>query len=268
MLKNRLYAAGWGEDSPSPDQLKEFFAQLASGRITKKRLQNFLNGINEDVPNHLTEDEKFAAHLLGLDKVYGYVDVSRVWGVDSIPGFEPTMPYSAKIFQQCAEENAFGADWRLVFLNGWSFNQLERKCGSAQTEYPVSINPVDKWYHREKNQKNSFYYKIVKPGYRLLDFRGRLPDVNLTRQNFEISKLGESYERAEEQVVAQACLSIYMIASQKESLLSDWYHLGKLENLDGVHLSVGSCEGGEIFIQRHTDPVGSNLMAVLSRKAS
>jgi hypothetical protein len=37
-------AAGWVSDSPTPAQLKELFAQIDSGRITKERLQIFLRG--------------------------------------------------------------------------------------------------------------------------------------------------------------------------------------------------------------------------------
>jgi hypothetical protein len=37
-------AAAWDTDSPSPAQLKEFFAQIERGRITHSRLQGFLRG--------------------------------------------------------------------------------------------------------------------------------------------------------------------------------------------------------------------------------
>ncbi len=36
--------AVWGKESPTPGQLKEFFAQIESGRVTNKRLQIFLDG--------------------------------------------------------------------------------------------------------------------------------------------------------------------------------------------------------------------------------
>ncbi|KKT82159.1 MAG: hypothetical protein UY12_C0014G0011 [Parcubacteria group bacterium GW2011_GWA2_47_8b] len=42
----KSYAAGWASDAPTPAQLKEFFAQIASGRVTGKRLQDFLRGID------------------------------------------------------------------------------------------------------------------------------------------------------------------------------------------------------------------------------
>lgn len=38
----KSHVAGWGSESPTPAQLKEFFAQIAQGRITKQKLQNLL----------------------------------------------------------------------------------------------------------------------------------------------------------------------------------------------------------------------------------
>ena len=39
---SKTHTAGWASDSPTPAQLKEFFAQIGSGRITKEGLQGFL----------------------------------------------------------------------------------------------------------------------------------------------------------------------------------------------------------------------------------
>jgi hypothetical protein len=38
----KSHTAGWVSDSPTPAQLKEFFSQVESGRITKRKLQGFL----------------------------------------------------------------------------------------------------------------------------------------------------------------------------------------------------------------------------------
>lgn len=40
----KSHTAGWASDSPTPAQLKEFFAQVESGRITGGNLQGFLRG--------------------------------------------------------------------------------------------------------------------------------------------------------------------------------------------------------------------------------
>lgn len=51
------HVAGWTSESPTPAQLKEFFAQVASGRMTGTRLQTALRGsltapVNYDDPDH------------------------------------------------------------------------------------------------------------------------------------------------------------------------------------------------------------------------
>ena len=43
-MAKKLHVAGWDEESPSPAQLKEFFAQIESGRMTGKELQALLTG--------------------------------------------------------------------------------------------------------------------------------------------------------------------------------------------------------------------------------
>lgn len=41
-------AAGWPSDAPTAAQLKEFFTQIETGRITKERLQTFLRRESRD----------------------------------------------------------------------------------------------------------------------------------------------------------------------------------------------------------------------------
>ena len=38
------HAAHWASEAPTPAQLKEFFAQIESGRVTRSRLQSLLRG--------------------------------------------------------------------------------------------------------------------------------------------------------------------------------------------------------------------------------
>ena len=45
MLKS--HASAWASDAPTPAQIKEFFAQVESGKVTKARFQKFLRGVSE-----------------------------------------------------------------------------------------------------------------------------------------------------------------------------------------------------------------------------
>lgn len=56
------HVVGWGLESPTPAQLKEFFAQIESGRITKEHMQAILSAKSVPMDSCLLsgkEDEKF-----------------------------------------------------------------------------------------------------------------------------------------------------------------------------------------------------------------
>jgi DNA-directed RNA polymerase alpha subunit len=61
---SQLRTAGWASDSPTPAQLKEFFSQIESGRITKARLQSFLRG-GDTLPYELVKN--FPIEALRVD---------------------------------------------------------------------------------------------------------------------------------------------------------------------------------------------------------
>lgn len=60
----KSHTAGWVSDAPTPAQLKEFFSQLESGRITKRKLQGFLRS------GQIFKNEDAARLILGDDIVF------------------------------------------------------------------------------------------------------------------------------------------------------------------------------------------------------
>lgn len=56
-------AARWGPDAPTPDQLKEFFAQVAARRITKDSLQEFMR--HGASPAMTSDEGEAAAPIVG-----------------------------------------------------------------------------------------------------------------------------------------------------------------------------------------------------------
>ena len=59
-MSKKSHAAGWASDAPTPAQLKEFFAQIESGRITQHRLQEFLRGSSAEFPVSLDYSQSLA----------------------------------------------------------------------------------------------------------------------------------------------------------------------------------------------------------------
>ncbi|MDO8715659.1 MAG: hypothetical protein Q7J73_02460 [Dehalococcoidales bacterium] len=80
MIKS--HATGWASDSPTPAQMKELFAQIDSGRVTKTRFQGFLR--NDEQP--VVEVKGRAAFQAFLDKELGSFGFSHWYEGDEIGG--------------------------------------------------------------------------------------------------------------------------------------------------------------------------------------
>lgn len=258
----KLHAAGWASDSPTPAQLKEFFSQIEAGKITKNSLQAFLR---DDFPvtGALTEAEQVALGILGTGKVFGYRDVARVWNV-ALPEIAPAIQFDEDVLRECAEDNQNGADWRLVYVNGLSLRQQEQVRGRNRKKQPC-FDPDYTWWL--DSDQDGWATQPVEAGYRLLDFSPRFRNTRWQAQEDVIRKLGDAFERAEEQVVSEACFSIYLIGGKKERLLSDWYHWGKLRSAGGCLVLVGAFVEFGFVVGGYWDVRYVGLLAVvLSRK--
>lgn len=73
--------ARWGPDAPTPGQLKEFFAQIASGRVTAVRMTPFLKGedgkstaiaVIAAIPSLFATPDEQIAHLRERNKACGF----------------------------------------------------------------------------------------------------------------------------------------------------------------------------------------------------
>lgn len=212
--------------------------------------------------NLLTRSEQMAASILGSNEVVGYRDVMNTWSI-TMPEVEPIMPFSEEILKQCAEENKKGADWRLVYVNGFSLRKQEEIRGRNRKNQPC-FDPDYIWWLEP--QQTSWAIQLVEAGYRLLNFEKNLYSMNWQTQESEIAKLGEKFERAEEQAVVEACLTIFMI--KKKRLLKDWYHWGRFQASGSGRVLVGRvAQGGFVVGYSWDDFCDSSLGVVLSRKS-
>lgn len=85
----KSHVAGWASDSPTPAQLKEFFSQIESGRITKRTLQVFLRD------KMVFVIEAIAHQILGDDIILP-VEIAEARGLfyskDQLRNFVDTIP--------------------------------------------------------------------------------------------------------------------------------------------------------------------------------
>lgn len=83
----KSHASAWASDAPTPAQIKEFFAQVESGKVTKSNLQKFLRG---DTPKGegvklLIEWQLFYKKHFDLDKDFSTLRIpERKEGFDRL----------------------------------------------------------------------------------------------------------------------------------------------------------------------------------------
>ncbi len=78
----KSHATGWVSDAPTPAQMKELFAQIDSGRMTKTRLQVALRNEQPQV-REIRGREAFRAFL---DKELGALGLSHWYEGDDFGG--------------------------------------------------------------------------------------------------------------------------------------------------------------------------------------
>lgn len=75
-MMKKSHVAGWTSESPTPVQLKEFFAQLEKGRITKSELQSFLRGENrDDIFALLNSWQTFYRDVFGIEADFSNLQI-------------------------------------------------------------------------------------------------------------------------------------------------------------------------------------------------
>lgn len=218
-----------GRKVATPRELRMFFSKLAHDKnLFSSLLDSALNRVG------LTAAERLAVEVLGEGKVLGYKDVCRVWQRDQLE-VEPTMLYTEEILTQAAERNQNGENWRLVYCNGLSLRDQLAVMGDNRKKQPCFDRDY-KWWR--EGQQDKWATKAIEPGYRFLDFSCGFTSMNWAKQNEAIAASGDQFARAEEQAVAEACFSNYLL-NGKERLLQGRYHWGHVQSAHDRLVCVG-----------------------------
>lgn len=232
-----------GRKIATPGELRMFFSKLAHDEnLFSSLLDSALNRVG------LTAAERLAVEILGEGKVLGYKDVHRVWQID-LPEDEPVMPYTEEILTLAAERNQNGEDWRLVYCTGLSLRAQLEVMGDNRKKQPCFDKDYTWW---RESQQDEWANKPIEPGYRLLDFSCSFTSMDWQAQNDAITASGEQFARAEEQAVAEACFSNYVV-NGKERLLQGRYHWGRLQPADGLLVCVGRFDDVGFFVGNYWD---------------
>ena len=253
-------AAVTGRKVGTPSELRAFFARLAHDeQLFREELDRVLGRTG------LTEAERLAVEIFGPDRVLGYRDISRVQKA-ALPDAEPVMSFTEDDLRECAKANAQGiANWRLAYVVGRSLRQEREIMGSNRKKQPCFDPDWTWWLERAQDP---WATSSVEPGYRLFDYTKRYSSTLWGDQETSITQLGENFERAEEQAVAEICFSNFLLSSTKEWLLNNWYHWGRLQAADGHHVYVGVFGQGGFRVAYYWDGAPrDDLGVVVARKS-
>lgn len=180
-------------------------------------------------------DERRAIDILGQDKVFLAAQVAGQWNTGLAQ--HPLILFSKKVLYKCARDNQAGnADWYLVYVLGLSLRKQRELRGTDRNKQPCFYN--DSWWMNHREDK--WAIQGIPSGYRLLNFKLQFLRRSWQEQEKDIAELGNKYERAEEQAVAEAFLSIFMV--RDERLMQGVYHWGRLLDSDGRCVFVGPFE--------------------------
>lgn len=178
--------------------------------------------------------------------------------------------YSEQTIQECIEDNQRnGADWRLIYALGLSLRE-QRNIQGTDTDNQPCFYDNGWWLDGEKQncEKKSIPYwaaQSAEPGYYLLNFNGQFGDKIWQKQNELIAQLGPNFTRAPETIVAEACLSTFLLTNER--LLKNWYHWGSFLGSGRGRVGVGEFGSGGFGV-RSVSPIYSDsfLRVVLARK--
>lgn len=240
-------------------EIGQKYEEVRSGRIRFEDYERFEREQWDALKfSELSQEEKKAADIIGLDKVIGHRDVTRAW-TNSVLIEDPIFPFSEEVLVQCAEENqVYGLDWRLFYIQGFSFCQMFEMRGQNWREMPCF-----KLIHKDQfNSRRKWVRQTIDPCYFLLDFSSRFFYLNWYQQETTIDA-SRIYQRTPGQVVAEACFTAYMVSNIW--ILKDCWHWGISED-QGLYQVVGNFNDGLCVDYFSGDCVCEDLGVVLSRQ--
>ena len=167
---NKSHATGWTSASPTPAQIKEFFAQIESGRITKRKLQGFLRtntamkneGVARDImgddiifPDEIAEVRGFSyteAQLKQLSDIMPTADVMQ-WCKENGFALMPTPPEAMFLL----DIRALKADHFYSKTGGWYGEDKQKFARDDKTSFGwimIKKTPVDKSTSKDWDEQN------------------------------------------------------------------------------------------------------------------
>ncbi len=206
-----------------------------------------------------------ALTILGVSKMLTDEESAKAWGVSKV---SPTIRYTEHALRAAANANACSeADWRLVYVNGFSLREQRHLLGTDPKQQPC----FDQSYTWLLSKERDVWAAVSRPaGYYLIDFHGRFDSISWIDQELLIEQFGNdfSFERADETIVSEAVLTIFKVTGER--LMENWRHWGRTLDHDRERVYVGEFDhaGWHVFTCHPGEHTHGDLRVCLSRKFS
>ena len=166
-----------------------------------------------------------AIEILGEKKVITAEQSAKAWELQ-VPA-DMMIRYSERTLRKCAEQNSSGkADWRLIYINGFSLWRQSEIHGFNANEQPC-FYIFDPSYDCPWLRPYELFWtgKEHEAGYYLINMMPQFNDMTWEDQEQAISDLGQEYSRCQEAIFGEALLTIFLV-NDHERIAEDWYHWG------------------------------------------
>ena len=204
--------------------LKKVAELLKSGKPAFERRKPFVRALKILGERRVFTPERVAEALNPLRKRAGLQPLVPPQGV--------AIPYSDEVLKKHVDGR-----WLLIYSYGLSLREQRQMVGTDTNQQPCFYKEWD-WFL--KSAEDHWAGKGVKPGWYLVSLEGRYGSQAWQSQEESIQKeFGSDYERADEHLMGEVCLSAYLI-NNGERPLKDFYHWGKALGSGGYRVHVGS----------------------------
>lgn len=220
---NKLHAAGWDLNAPTPAQLKEFFAQVENGRITKERLQMLLRG-EIYYSTYPTPSQKRARDIMGKN-YFGVEEAIKHFGVN------PTKQRLAALAEILYTEGTleeYRDTYNLVAIFPFSILDIRGK-----VESKLFLSHEKAWYNKE-----FFAQERGEVGWWLIR-KAPVPNSILKTWDEQQALLAKNEETPKARVMVYAIISHYLATGER---LFDGIHV-RCPDIDsgGNRVAIENC---------------------------
>ncbi|MFO8113007.1 MAG: hypothetical protein R6T92_10910 [Desulfosalsimonadaceae bacterium] len=241
--------SNWSTESPTPDQLKEFFVQIEAGDITKKKLESFLGNGNNKEGSKPTLSQIQAQKIMGQN-FFGVKDATEHFGV------KPTeeqlkalseIPYSEKVLKECKDTHILVAILPISIL---TIREMIREKVDSKLFYNQT------WYNDEDfaKEKGKVCWKLIR--------KNPVPSSISKDWKEQLELIDENEE------VPTARAMIYTIAGyylkMGEKLFEHTYVRTSSTDSDGGYVIVGYFESSGIHAYSYWDDLCSFVVGIAS----